>query len=254
MTAQHPDTQARHHDHQDTTSIHGMLLFGEETLYFSHLPMFHRPHHFQVIVEVEFDDATREVLAADRKADAEHIWTFEPERFAITDLDPSGRDPVRSSLRGTIFHGHFERGGRPIAEDVAAQIRHVVHFRTLDDASAHDNNADLRYLTFGRDGEFHLAHYISARPDFDHIVRARLVPGSITTEQGEPVPDGTVIRFDPNEPARFRGRHDTPEDRLTAHETVEGLFACQSTSADMGNCIARLEIIRDIYLEIDELA
>jgi hypothetical protein len=256
MTTQHPDRRVRHesHDHGDMTSIHGMLLFGEETLYFSHLPMFDEPHHFQVIVAVEFDDATREVLTTDRKADTEQIHTFKPESFDITELDPSGPDPVRTSLRGTIYHGHFERGGTPIAEDVVARILHVVHFRTLDREAAHDDDAGLIYLAFGSDGELHLAHYISARPDFDHILRARLLPGTITTDTGDPLPDDTVDKFDLSEPVRFDGRHDTPADRLTASKTVKGLFTGKPTRADLTGYIAQLEIVRDIYLEIDELA
>jgi hypothetical protein len=31
--------------------VHGML-FGEEALYLSHLPMFEGPHNFQLILEV----------------------------------------------------------------------------------------------------------------------------------------------------------------------------------------------------------
>jgi hypothetical protein len=34
--------------------LHGMLIIGEETLYVSHLPMWMRPHNFQVILEVIF--------------------------------------------------------------------------------------------------------------------------------------------------------------------------------------------------------
>lgn len=30
------------------TSVHGMLIFGKEKIYASHLPMFHPPHDYQV--------------------------------------------------------------------------------------------------------------------------------------------------------------------------------------------------------------
>mgnify|MGYP003693773227 CR=1 FL=1 len=47
------------HDHRDpnaTFGTHGMLLFGDETLYLSHLPMFMSPHNFQVILAVTLND------------------------------------------------------------------------------------------------------------------------------------------------------------------------------------------------------
>jgi hypothetical protein len=34
--------------------LHGMVIVGEETIYVSHLPMWMRPHNFQVILEVTF--------------------------------------------------------------------------------------------------------------------------------------------------------------------------------------------------------
>jgi hypothetical protein len=43
---------------QDQPAVHGMLLVGEETLYLSHLPMFHSPHNYQVILEVRFKTST----------------------------------------------------------------------------------------------------------------------------------------------------------------------------------------------------
>jgi hypothetical protein len=45
-----------------TEGVHGMLLFGADTLYLSHLPMFMRPHNYQVILEVVVDDAVHQAL------------------------------------------------------------------------------------------------------------------------------------------------------------------------------------------------
>jgi hypothetical protein len=70
----------------------------------------------------------------DRDASAGGLYTFEPEVFAITELDPGGDGPARTAVEGTIFHGHFERGGSPIAEHVTAEVR-----------------------CFGRAGQLHLA-------------------------------------------------------------------------------------------------
>ena len=66
-----------------------MLLFGEETLYLSHLPMFTSPHNFQVLLQVRFDEAAREVLGSDHQGDGVEMYTFVSLPFPITDLSPS---------------------------------------------------------------------------------------------------------------------------------------------------------------------
>ncbi|MFC5749828.1 hypothetical protein [Actinomadura rugatobispora] len=237
-----------------TTGIHGMLVFGDDVPRFSHFPMFQPPHHSQVILEVGFDGATKGVLDADRKAESDNIFSFKPEVFDITELDPSGPGPVRTSLRGTLYHGHFEHGGEPISEEITVRISRVVYFQLLDLEAAHDNNADLRYLVLGRAGDFHLAHYITARPDFDHVLQARLVPGSIKNDEGDPVPDETAAQFNLGDPAYFQGRHDVPAERLTAPGTFKALFSGQPSRAGVVTYTADLEIVQEIYLEVAELA
>ena len=94
----------------DTMGLHGMLLFGTDPLYLSHLPMFGHPHNFQVILEVAFDADTEAVLRADREDGGDDLYTFAPAEFPITELDPAGAG-ARTSIEGTIHRGHFERGG-----------------------------------------------------------------------------------------------------------------------------------------------
>ena len=173
----------------DTTGVHGMLLFGSDVLYLSHLPMFMSPHNFQVLLEAGFDDAVLEVLRADRAAGGEAggIHTFEPEVFPIVELDPSGDGPARTAIEGTVYHGHFERGGTPIAERVTAEVRSVVHFAEFDIQAQRPTDLTLTYLCFGRAGRLHLVHRITASPDFDHVIEARLVPGSLTDPAGRPL-------------------------------------------------------------------
>ena len=42
----------------DPPAIHGMLMVGTQTIFLSHLPMFHRPHDYQVILEVGLQAAS----------------------------------------------------------------------------------------------------------------------------------------------------------------------------------------------------
>ena len=239
-----------HHDHggngrDGTEGVHGMLLFGGETLYLSHLPMFMRPHNFQVLLEAAFDDAVRQAL----RADAMH--TFEPEEFALSELDPGGDGPARRSIPGTVYLGHFERGGTPVAEGVTAEVREVVHFEAFDLEARHATDQELRYLCFGRAGRLHLAHQVTASPDFDQVLTARLVPGTVTDPAGRPVPEDVSRDFDHAVPVTFRGRLDTPGP-LAAGETADG-----SSPPPSGPALPRLrvqvELGRELYLELDEL-
>jgi hypothetical protein len=138
---QHQHEHGGGHGGDGTMGVHGMLLFGQDTLYMSHLPMFQSPHNFQVILEVEFDAAAGEVLRADREANGDGLYTFEPAQFHITEHDPRQGGPARSSLKGDIYQGHFERGGHAIAPAVA-EVRKVIYFEEFDLPA----NQELTYL------------------------------------------------------------------------------------------------------------
>ncbi|MFC4121051.1 hypothetical protein [Nonomuraea zeae] len=248
MSAQHD-----HHHHPVTFDVHGMLLFGDDPLYFSHLPMFEHPaHRFQVLMEVGFRDDVLEVIRAHRK-DGD-IQTFVPERFDILELGPSGPEPARTTVAGTIFQGHFERGGIPIAEDVTARIERVSCFRVLDPEPLHDDDRTLTYLCFGRAGRLHLAHEITARPDFDQVLAIRIVPGTVRHDPDVRVPfDVPAMDFPRPVPARF-GRVDTPARRLRAGDTLEGAFDPGVTRTGPHGFTAQIEVLGEIYMETGDLA
>jgi hypothetical protein len=250
MTEHHMHSE---HGEHSTMGVHGMLLFGEEPLYLSHLPMFESPHNFQVILEVGFDDAVREVLRADSKTSGDDMHTFEPVEFPITELDPSGDGPARTSIEGTIFHGHFERGGRPIARDVTAEVRDVVYFAELDMQAHHEADGTLTYLCFGRAGRLHLAHQITASPDFDQVLTFRLVPGTVTDPAGRPVDADVAEDFEHAARVEFRGRADTPEDRLASGETAAGFFPATFGPTGSHGFGVQVQVDRELYMELGDL-
>lgn len=252
---EHDEQGGGHHEHGEHSSVgvHGMLLFGEDALYLSHLPMFEGPHNYQVIAEVTFDDAANEALRVDRGADGEDLYTFEPVVFPITELDPSDGGPVRSAIEGTIYHGHFERGGSPIARGAVAQVHNVVYFNELDIEAKHDADQDLSYVCFGRPDQLHLAHRITASPDFDQVLAARLVPETVTDPSGRPVDEDITSRFDLAQPARFRGRRDTPEDRLVPDDTAKAFFFATVGPTGSHGFGVEVEVRREIYVELREL-
>src|SRR5215210_610404 len=102
--------------------VHGMLVFGGQRtedafrspVYASHLPMFMAPHDFQVILKVSGK-------AAGRYGDfvahfgASEIYTFEPERFSIDELQPEARAMRRGAHSA-------ERCSAGTSSEVAARL------------------------------------------------------------------------------------------------------------------------------------
>ena len=147
----------------DPPSTHGMLVFGDQTIYASHLPMFHRPHDYQVILEVALDQAITALYRRDRVQTATRIYTINPERFVLPKVVAE-----RLPFKADLYRGHFERGGTLIAPNITVHIKEIIHFRKFDPSAVHP--ASLRYLVFGQGLETYLAHLITAAPDFDQIL------------------------------------------------------------------------------------
>src|SRR5690606_35280776 len=73
----------------DTPSTHGMLLFGDRVTYASHLPMFHAPHDYQLIMKLKFSDqAPSETLRLYEEAKEEEpsLFTLVPERMDLSEV------------------------------------------------------------------------------------------------------------------------------------------------------------------------
>lgn len=152
----------------DKPAVHGMLLMGEKTIYASHLPMFHSPHDYQIILMLHMEPKVHKHYNADRLAHPdETVYTLEPEVFVLPEKVKHGK-----YFKASIYRGHFERGGVKIIENVTVTIAKVIyfkHFKTHEDRPEY-----LNYILFGNAEEQFLAHYISKRPDFDEIIRVHI--------------------------------------------------------------------------------
>jgi hypothetical protein len=175
----------------DRPATHGMLVVGEETVFLSHLPMLNMSTHaFQVILEVTLEkegsaQSVQTIYADDRKKHPDvRIYTFEPEKFSLPDLAPSGPSnaPRKTSFRGRVVRGHFERGGDTIPglEDVVAKVVNVIHFRRFDPRAG--ELPQLEYLLFGKGGERFISHLITKGPDFDQTLSAQVLGHEFTDE------------------------------------------------------------------------
>ena len=86
----------------DRPSIHGMLLFGRDRLYLSHLPMARPPHNYQLVFQATLPDTVLRQYRADVAANDTSIYTVEPTgTLGAAEYHPEGhrlqRPPVPRS-------------------------------------------------------------------------------------------------------------------------------------------------------------
>ncbi len=157
----------------DKPSVHGMLFFGgvkSPTIYVSHLPIFHTPHDYQVLAEIEIPGDVRSAYRKSLKANPRQtVYTLVPEVFVLPEMLANPR-PFTAEL----YAGHFERGGKPISEKFTVSIKRIVYQKKFDLQEKRSESAS--YLVFGDASAQYAAHCITAKPDFDHILTLKNVP------------------------------------------------------------------------------
>lgn len=222
-----------HPDH-DRPSVHGMVVLGRQTIYLSHLPMFHSPHDYQVILEVALPPAAQAQYVADCQTSGEILYTFAPEKFTLPDLAyPDPHHPQRTQIVADIYRGHFERGGVPIIEKLTVEVKHVIHFRKFEPQTDPELPC-LEYFFFGSPQELFVAHFITRPPDFDHLLAAQVVGSPFSPEA---LQAGIAITF-PDRP-------NTIAQRLAGHTRLTG----QVQGAPL-----EIQLLDDIYFETGDLA
>jgi len=162
-----------------TYGSHGMALFGgQQGLYASHLPMFHAPHDYQVILQVHVADPAIDASLRKRLDGKNALWTIDPEKFELSTLAPGAKAP-RKEFTADLVQGHFERGGSTQYKAARLVIDKVLVFRQLDDKARDAKLA--RYMQVGSGTQRFLVKEIDTRPDFDHIVAYHAVAGAPTS-------------------------------------------------------------------------
>lgn len=148
----------------DSPNTHGMLVVGTDAVYLSHLPMFHPPHHYQLIFEANLPADALRGYREDAAAHPDTYYTLAPtQRWVLPDtIKPDAH------FKADLYRGHFERGGTPIARDIDVSVRRIVHFRRFE---AGRTPQPSRWIGFGRGSQRFAAHRIEAAPDMDQIVQ-----------------------------------------------------------------------------------
>jgi hypothetical protein len=268
----HPGHQPADQDTatKDVATFHGMVLFGEETAYLSHLPMFMFSHDYQAIFEVTLSREGTDPLAfytqdrrenppgsPERPDPESKMYAFAPKTkdpFILTDLITSANPhdaqspPLRSSFRGVILRGHFdpdhhhEKNGPVILDDVTAHVTNAVLFRKFDPHA--QEPPQLEYFLFGKARELFLAHVITGPPDFDQILNVQVDGHQFTDDE---LRQGLLVTFP--------GREDTADQRIQEQEQVTGQVQVPAQRPDGPRSLAvRLKAGTQYYFDMDDLA
>lgn len=161
---------AQHENHKmstDKPSTHGMLLFGSEKIYVSHLPMFRSPHHYQIILELELSKSDKQKYVSDKNKNPNYTtYTIEPEKFVLPDMINNPK-PFKVNL----YRGHFERGGIEILKNITVKIVQIISFKKFNPEEMKSKTTN--FILFGNEKEQFLAHEITNKPDFEQIIEVK---------------------------------------------------------------------------------
>lgn len=234
-----------HVSHGEQPSVHGMLLVGNGPFYLSHLPMFHKPHDYQVILEVELKKSRTEpgeassLYVDDRRVTGEKIYTIVPEPFVLTELFPADETTPRTSFKADLVRGHFERGGQVILKEVEFKITKVIYKKKLDPNGA--PLPSLQYIVFGNDVELFGAHLIARKSDFDHVVSLRVTSGVQTPSQVEALHRGGLLSL--------ASSHNDVAHALSVGSAVMGSLRTVGLDTE-----ATVDVLESYYLETGDLS
>lgn len=152
----------------DKASTHGMLIFGKNKIYAYHLPMFHSPHNYQIILELELAETAKSLFIEDQKNNTEYAtYTIEPETFVLPQMIVKG-----NSFMVDLYRGHFERGGKKIAAKIKVVIKEVLFYNKFK--SDEKRSTVSSFILFGNDKEQFMAHLLTNKPDFDQLIEVKL--------------------------------------------------------------------------------
>jgi hypothetical protein len=161
---------AQHEEHAmiaDKPATHGMLLFGTHKIYASHLPMFHSPHNYQIILELEFSKPDLQKYLADVRENPNYTtYTIEPEKFVLPDMINNPQP-----FKVNFYRGHFERGGIEILKNISVKIVKVIYFKKFNHEEVKTNVSN--FILFGNEAQQFLVHEVTNKPDFEQIIEVK---------------------------------------------------------------------------------
>jgi len=163
---------------------HGMVLFTDGTnLYANHLPLYRKPHDYQLIYQVKTKQNQKiiDYLQGDSSLSADkylsQMVSILPEPFDLNRLIEN--QPLTLSV--TVFKGHFERGGKTWLKDIQFEFVHMLVNKQIivskNDVKTKTQQWLVGELASTTDKLF--IHVINEKPSFDAIVIGNGCPSTI---------------------------------------------------------------------------
>ena len=187
--------------------VHGMVMFGKN--YLSHIPMFHEPHDYQIIMDVHLEHP--QIGPGESFGDSLH--TFVPDKFSLGDL----LNGKLEKIQGTVYEGNFEDGGKPVLEGVTAHIDEVLHSHHL--SNQQEARPELEYWLYGDRQDAYLVHPIAGgTAGFDQILHVDLKEAKVSDQELE---QGVLVRL-PGRPNEVHSRLKDGDSGVRALEAGDG--------------------------------
>ena len=174
----HANAQTHAHSAQKgRMGSHGMVLFTDGTaLYASHLPLYRRPHDYQIVVSIETPHKSDIIKTLQqRQADlqllkTESMLTLLPDNFDLNRLIEGDA----FEINGTVFDGHFERGGKPWKQNQTIKFNNLVWVSPIElkEHALHLSTDQTTWFVIALEtvDAYLFLHRIDTRPSFDAIV------------------------------------------------------------------------------------
>lgn len=164
------------HNHDTDTQasskafVHGMIVFGTNTVYASHIPMFRAPHAIQALFEIELSHAKLDVKSIYQKqntSEKQPLISIKPAPFSLPDL----LNGKISSFKVSLFTGNYEQGGKLLLSDVKVTVKKVIYANPLSTKTK--PLSKLTYFVLKDRQDVYLVHRMTAPVNFDQIIQVR---------------------------------------------------------------------------------
>ncbi len=163
--------------HAQSAAVHGMVLFGSDQLYVSHIPMYMTPHDHQALIKVKISSTGLAAYAKYNTAAGQQYFTLAPKPFVL----PTLLNGTLTSFKADLYRGSFEQGGQVIASNITVQVEKIEYQARLSKATKPATS--LTYMTLNDGENSFLAHKLTAPNNFDHIVQIKWLNEKAATEE-----------------------------------------------------------------------
>ncbi|TMP30159.1 hypothetical protein CWB99_03155 [Pseudoalteromonas rubra] len=151
------------HQEHSTFGVHGLVMMQVDSkVIASHLPMPRGMHARQFLFEIKPTPALAAIL--DRLFKSQVLVTFSPTPFELDKL----RHGEISVLSGSVYQGHFERGGNLLGTNVTFEVGKVI----LDEPVAPATNGHFYVRPITQEHCLFI-HRIGHLSSFDQVVQVK---------------------------------------------------------------------------------